>query len=325
MRLSIGVKIMAGYVFALLALVIIGGVAYSRSASMLETAGWVTHSHKVIDLISRELSLLQDAETGQRGYLLVGEERYKEPYINALKAMGNNLQELRKMTEDNPTQQKRWKTLETLVQVKSAELAETISLRSDTLNGFEAALAVVRTDKGRQAMSDIRKLIAEARADEETLLQKRDAEAIAAYKSLMMTVVIGTAISVIVLMALGLFITRGITARVGKAMQMLLSMSQGNLKTRLEMQPTDEIGIMAGAMDKLADIVQSMSVEANLLTKAAVDGKLSTRGNSDKFEGDFRKIVQGVNDTLDAVIGPLNMAAAIVDRIAKDDIPQPIT
>ena len=44
-----------------------------------------------------------------------------------------------------------------------------------------------------------------------------------------------------------------------------------------------------------------------------------------KHQGDFRKIVQGVNETLDAVIGPLNVAAEYVDRISKGDIPPKIT
>ena len=60
-------------------------------------------------------------------------------------------------------------------------------------------------------------------------------------------------------------------------------------------------------------------------SKAAVDGKLATRADASKHQGDFRKIVQGVNDTLDAVIGPLNVAANYVDRISKGDIPPQIT
>ena len=62
-----------------------------------------------------------------------------------------------------------------------------------------------------------------------------------------------------------------------------------------------------------------------MLSKAAVEGKLATRADATKHQGDFRKIVQGVNDTLDAVIGPLNVAAEYVDRISKGDIPPKIT
>jgi methyl-accepting chemotaxis protein len=56
-----------------------------------------------------------------------------------------------------------------------------------------------------------------------------------------------------------------------------------------------------------------------------VEGRLDTRGDAEKFGGDYAKIVKGVNDTLDAVIGPLNVAAEYVDRISKGDIPEKIT
>ncbi|WP_435050987.1 methyl-accepting chemotaxis protein [Candidatus Magnetobacterium casense] len=62
-----------------------------------------------------------------------------------------------------------------------------------------------------------------------------------------------------------------------------------------------------------------------MLTKAAVEGRLATRGNAEKFNGGYREIVTGVNKTLDAVIGPLNVAANYVDRISKGDIPPAIT
>jgi hypothetical protein len=56
-----------------------------------------------------------------------------------------------------------------------------------------------------------------------------------------------------------------------------------------------------------------------------VEGKLATRADAAKHQGDYRKIVEGVNKTLDAVIGPLNVAAEYVDRISKGDIPPKIT
>jgi methyl-accepting chemotaxis protein len=62
-----------------------------------------------------------------------------------------------------------------------------------------------------------------------------------------------------------------------------------------------------------------------MLVKAAVDGKLATRADASRHQGDFRKIVAGVNETLDAVIGPLTVAAEYVDRISKGDIPPKIT
>ncbi|MCX8027791.1 MAG: methyl-accepting chemotaxis protein, partial [Thermodesulfovibrionales bacterium] len=76
---------------------------------------------------------------------------------------------------------------------------------------------------------------------------------------------------------------------------------------------------------KRQDAVNALVSDANMLSRAAVEGKLATRADASKHQGDFRKIVQGVNDTLDAVIGPLNVAADYVDKISKGNIPPKIT
>jgi PAS domain S-box-containing protein len=71
--------------------------------------------------------------------------------------------------------------------------------------------------------------------------------------------------------------------------------------------------------------LNAMLADAAMLTKAAVEGKLSTRADASKHQGEYRKVVEGVNATLDAVIGPLNVSAEYVDRISKGDIPPRIT
>ncbi len=71
--------------------------------------------------------------------------------------------------------------------------------------------------------------------------------------------------------------------------------------------------------------LNAMLADAAMLTKAAVEGKLSTRADAGRHHGDFRKVIEGVNATLDAVIGPLNVSAEYVDRISKGDIPSKIT
>jgi len=73
------------------------------------------------------------------------------------------------------------------------------------------------------------------------------------------------------------------------------------------------------------EALNAMLADAAMLTKAAVEGKLSTRADATKHHGDYRKVVEGVNATLDAVIGPLNVAADYVDKIGKGEIPAKIT
>jgi methyl-accepting chemotaxis protein len=75
--------------------------------------------------------------------------------------------------------------------------------------------------------------------------------------------------------------------------------------------------------EKLA--LKAMIADVTMLSKAALDGKLATRADASKHKGQYQEIVQGVNETLDAVIEPLNVAARYVDQISKGDLPPQIT
>ncbi|NQS76172.1 MAG: hypothetical protein HQP61_07010 [Peptococcaceae bacterium] len=72
-------------------------------------------------------------------------------------------------------------------------------------------------------------------------------------------------------------------------------------------------------------IIGSLLAESSKLTEAVGAGQLDVRGDGQKIDPEFRGIIHGMNDTLDAVIEPLDMAADYVDRIAKGDTPPRIT
>jgi methyl-accepting chemotaxis protein len=81
-----------------------------------------------------------------------------------------------------------------------------------------------------------------------------------------------------------------------------------------------EHDVLSRNLNLAVNTLQSLREETNLLTQAAVEGQLSTRGNAGKFQGGYREIVAGINETLDAVIGPVNEAAAVLDRVADRDL-----
>ncbi len=99
--------------------------------------------------------------------------------------------------------------------------------------------------------------------------------------------------------------------------------SRGDLK--VEVTPNSEQDVLSKALASVVGTLRGLVAEAGVLTEAAVQGKLATRGRADNFEGGFKAIVEGVNKTLDSVIGPLNVAAEYIDRISKGDIPPKIT
>src|SRR6056297_1175266 len=160
-------------------------------------------------------------------------------------------------------------------------------------------------------------------------------------------------------------IVRGISKSLGKVKDMLGEMRKGHLQERLNIKTEDEVGQMAQEMDsfmdnlqgnvianldklsngdldtdiniiddkdeigpalkKTRDSLQELTEETKMLINAAVAGELDTRGDDSKFDGAYQDIVKGVNQTLDALVGPLNVTAEYVERISNGDIPQKIT
>ncbi|MBC3804092.1 HAMP domain-containing protein [Acetobacterium fimetarium] len=179
-----------------------------------------------------------------------------------------------------------------------------------------------------------------------------------------MTVVLVTA-GVLLSLILGVFIASTITKPISKIRAMIKEMSMGHLGMRLNMDCRDEVGEMAEVMDRFADDLQHMVIETMhqisagdvsadiepkdeddeispalkqtivtvrgliaesvLMSQAAVEGRLSFRGNADGFQGGFKEILEGFNTTLDALITPLNVAADCVGQIGNGVIPQRIT
>lgn len=93
----------------------------------------------------------------------------------------------------------------------------------------------------------------------------------------------------------------------------------------VKISASSERDVLGKSFMQVVDAVRRLATETETLTKAAVDGKLSTRGDVSRFEGGYRSIVEGVNKTLDAVLEPVNEAAVVLERIARKDMTARVT
>jgi methyl-accepting chemotaxis protein len=109
-----------------------------------------------------------------------------------------------------------------------------------------------------------------------------------------------------------------------KSMACIAEFGRGNFEAPLERFPGKKAFINQ-TIEIVRENLKSLIVDMDTLAKAAREGKLATRADAARHGGDFRRIVDGVNQTLDAVIGPLTVSADYVDRIAKGIIPPVIT
>ncbi len=101
--------------------------------------------------------------------------------------------------------------------------------------------------------------------------------------------------------------------------------SKGNIPAPITDEYKGDFNVIKTNLNRCIDAVGAMVADAGMLAKAAVEGKLSTRADASKHGGDYRKIVEGVNQTLDAVIGPLNDVAKVLDNLAKGDLTVQLT
>lgn len=272
LRMRIGTRILAGYGVALLVVAAVGVVAYRSTIELIDSADWVTHTHQVREVLADTLSTLKDAETGQRGFVLTGEERYLEPYTAAIKSVDREVQSLRDLTSDNPAQQRRIGELEAAIKIKLSELAETIALRRQ--QGERAAVQVVLTDKGKSAMEEIRGIAGEMDAQESDLLRQRDASAKATARFATTSMLFGGVLVLVLVLTVGLLIQRSITRPLAAFMQFVARVGEGDLTHQARISSADELGELAEHLDQMVTGLkevagQTLSATENLNSAAA--------------------------------------------------------
>ncbi|MDP3211745.1 methyl-accepting chemotaxis protein [Methylotenera sp.] len=207
--------------------------------------------------------------------------------------------------------------------VKEALKPAVATLRA---NNYEATKAL--SGKARELYTD-------AGPDLEALLKlqgdvaKQEYQAaVTNYENIRLLAFAGLAGAIVILIWIGFALARSINRALGGEPRDISSvatrMAAGDLSFTISLAPDDRTSAMA-AMSTMQDKVKLLISDAAMLSKAAVEGKLSTRADATQHQGDYRKVVEGVNATLDSVIGPLNVAANYVDRISKGDIPAKIT
>lgn len=127
------------------------------------------------------------------------------------------------------------------------------------------------------------------------------------------------ALAIVLSIVLGAFIAKAISKPINKLMIAADSIASGNLDVDIAIDSRDEVGNLAQAFRKIINSLENLIKDANMLSSSALEGKLDTRADASKHNGDYRKIVEGVNATLDAVILPVNEAEQVMKKMAVND------
>ncbi|MHC5672252.1 response regulator [Nostoc sp.] len=249
-RLKIGTKIGVSFALSLATMTTIGIISYQSTNDLIETSRQENHSYQVLSELEDLNLQVTNAETGQRGYVITGKQSYLEPYNAATQVLAQKVNELQRLTADNPNQQSRLDVLQPLIAQKLAELQETIALRQN--QGFEASQKVVLTDRGKELMVEIRKVIETMKIEEDTLLKQRSEKAQAAARQTIARIVYSIPVFSLLLALIGFALTRNISVPLKQVSDLAEKMADGDLSVTLpDSDRQDEIGVLTRTFNQM--------------------------------------------------------------------------
>ncbi|HIJ89505.1 MAG: methyl-accepting chemotaxis protein [Desulfobulbaceae bacterium] len=325
-NMKIGMKLGLGFGVVLTLMLIVGGISFGKLQELGNDSEKLAEDMwpkaQMAYAIQGDLNLVARAV---RNILLNTDEAIQQKELTRIseadKDIEKNLEELHKVVRSDDGKAA-LKAVDDTNKAYDTELKNMLAL--EEAHKRDAAIALL-FGKFREAqtayLGAVEKLV-EHHAEE---MHKVGSEAVA---TAAMAEKIVMSISIVALLLGGIIafaVTRSITKPVSACTEAANKIAAGNTDVTLDTSGHDETGMLQVAMHKMVVAINALVADAKMLGVAAVEGKLATRADASKHQGEFKTIIEGVNNTLDAVIGPLNVAAEYVDRISKGDIPPKIT
>jgi methyl-accepting chemotaxis protein len=149
------------------------------------------------------------------------------------------------------------------------------------------------------------------------LLEQDGKDAEATYKNGRNMLLILALIGLFIAVAISFWITKSIIKPISKCVDIANKVAQGDTNVIIDTNIKDETGQLMTAMHDMVSKIKAMAADADMLSKAAIEGKLKTRADASRHEGDYRKIIEGVNKTLDSLVGFIDsmpIPAMIIDN-----------
>ncbi len=196
MRSSVEDAIAAGLWVAMGILALLSASDYWSTTTFLASSERVNHAHEVVEQLDHLLAQITDAESGQRGYLVTGSAGYLAPYEDAKTHIADTLRAIRELTADDEVQREQLDQLAPRVERRLVLLRETMDAYDR--DGFAAARLHVLTNRGKDVMDDIRRLVGVMDRAERVALREHRSVWYASARLTLVVLVIGD------LLALGL-------------------------------------------------------------------------------------------------------------------------
>lgn len=176
-------------------LITVGLFSFWNTFALISNNRTQVQRRTLLNEVQESLSLLDDAETGQRGYLLVGDDAYLEPYTRAVAVADQQLAKVARLISALPSERPEFDAMQTLIATKYSMMKHVIELRQT--EGIEAAMKVLRTGGGKKVMDEVRVMAAELKLNIQTVLAEGDVCTFALAKRATVWAILGTVLAAI--------------------------------------------------------------------------------------------------------------------------------
>lgn len=312
-KTTVGTKIGAGYALALLILIAIGTVCYQSTARLMDTSDRLTHTHAVLKALVAVTHDLVDAESGQRGYIITGQDAYLEPYDTGFRSSETNLRALRDLVSDNPNQQRRFDRLEPLIRARFNQLKDGIEARRT--GGFESGHQWIVSGVGKEQMDEIRRIADEMEAEENARLAERTAAAEVTARNARLVIILGTLGAFIILGFAGWAITRDISGPLRELSASAERIAIGDLSYTIATSDRgDEVGRLTQVFAQMTRWLDGMAGVATRIAAGDLRVKVLPQSDKDVLGQAFASMV----DNLQRLTSDLNQGVSVLSASASE-------
>lgn len=263
--MKIRTQLITGFSLMAVLVILMQAIDHHSSRTAQEAENWVLHTHTVMAEAEKIGKLLVNMETGERGYLITGDESFLEPYHEADLLHEDTISQLQKQVSDHPAQVERLINIEKLIDRWDADVGKPLiekrkSIALETPENAAETLAEIRaivgSSAGKSIMDDIRQHIAEFIAVEEDLLEQRQQKTTTMQQRTQNILFGGTVLFVFFAVIITIIITRTIHKKVGgepaDIEAVALRIAHGDLE--IDSTPHNETGILASVMVMLESL-----------------------------------------------------------------------
>ena len=265
-NLPISRKLMAAFVAVVVVILASSAIVYSSLLVIEWAKNWRVHTTDVLETLQKAKDAIVDQETGVRGYLITGDEKFLEPYHRGGNAYAAAFQKIKDLNSDNPAQQSRLDELNELAKEWRSGIAEREIALMAKPEMREDARALERSTAGKTAMDLIRAKVDEIQGVERDLWAKRGAVQEQAFATAYTMMIIGGAASLIIATMMGVLLTRGIAGPITRMTTAMTTLAEGDTTVEVpRVNRSDEIGAMAAAVQIFKDnMIERQRAQAEL-------------------------------------------------------------